>query len=117
LKDFKDCALVREDRILGNSHIEVAEKYALENFSKGRMISKTLWNEILLYLSLQRQVKKAFVTMGVKNYSGKVIKIEFSDSSAVLPAITITASKKEYWGVKMVEELLEKMALFHLENL
>jgi tRNA threonylcarbamoyladenosine modification (KEOPS) complex Cgi121 subunit len=116
LRDFRDCALVREDRILGNAHVEAAERYALENFRNGRMISKTIWNEILLYLSLQRQVKRAFEIIGVKNYSGRVIKIGYLGSSTVLPEISITDSKKTYWGVTTPEEILEKMALFHLEN-
>jgi tRNA threonylcarbamoyladenosine modification (KEOPS) complex Cgi121 subunit len=111
-----DCALVREDRILGNAHVEAAERYALENYRNGRMISKTIWNEILLYLSLQRQVKRAFEIIGVKNYSGRVIKIGYLGSSTVLPEISITDSKKTYLGVTTPEEILEKMALFHLEN-
>ncbi len=116
LDKINACSLVREDRILGNTHLNVATKYARENYERGRMISRSLWNEILLYLSMQRQVYKAFEMVGVKNYSGKVIKIEFSEEPRDEPKISVAPSKKGYWGVSTIEELLEKMALFHLEN-
>ena len=91
-------------------------KYAKENFESGKMISKSLWNEILLYLSLQRQISKAFGMVGVKNYSGTVVKVERSKTSKSLPRIDATTPKKKYWNVSSIEELLELMAIFHLEN-
>ncbi len=80
------------------------------------MISNSLWNEILLYLSLQRQVHKAFEIVGVKGYSGRAVKAQFSDSANSNPAILITEAKLQFWGVQDAAELLERMALFHLDN-
>ena len=116
IDSFKNCALIREDRILGNVHLDVAIKYVTENFETGKSISKSIWNEILLYLSLQRQVHKAFGMVGVKGYSGRVVKVENSNSRMDPPIIEITDSKKNYWKVKSVEQLLERMAIFHIEN-
>lgn len=116
MNGFKDCTIAREDRILGNIHLEVAIRYAHENYRKGRMISRSLWNEILLYLSLQRQVYQAFGIIGVKDYTGRVVKVEFSEKSVIAPEIAVTPVKWKYWGVKTEEELLERMAIFHLEN-
>lgn len=116
LDQIRNCSIIREDRVLGNTHLNVAIRYARGNFDRGNMISKTLWNEILLYLSLQRQVHKAFELVGVKKYEGKVIRVEFSDRKFSEPEIEETASKREFWNVGSVEELLERMALFHLEN-
>ncbi len=107
---------MREDRILGNIHLNVAMKYARENFENKRMISKSLWNEILLYLSLQRQVYKGFEIIGIKKYSGKIIKVEFSENPGRVPEIDVNSSKKKFWNVGSIEELLEKMALFHIDN-
>ena len=97
-------------------HLDVAIKYVTENFETGKSISKSIWNEILLYLSLQRQVHKAFGMVGVKGYSGRVVKVENSNSRRDIPVIEITDSKKSYWKVKSVEQLLERMAIFHIEN-
>lgn len=91
-------------------------KYALQNFTKGRMISKSLWNEILLYLSLQRQVNRAFEIVGVRNFYGNVLKIYFSDGHAKNPIIDVSEEKKRFWNVGTPEELLERMALFHMDN-
>ncbi|MGC8562511.1 MAG: KEOPS complex subunit Cgi121 [Thermoplasmata archaeon] len=113
---FRNCSLIREDRILGNAHLNVAIRYVKENFETGRSISKSIWNEILLYLSLQRQVHKAFEIVGVKDYSGPIIKVENSSGRESLPVIEATEAKKRYWNVRSVEELLERMALFHIEN-
>lgn len=111
-----DCSLIREDRIVGNAHLNVAIRYAQENHQNGRMISKSLWNEILLYVSMQRQVHKAFDLVGVKNYSGKVVKVERGKESGRPPRILATQSKRDFWGVRTLEELLERMAIFHIEN-
>jgi tRNA threonylcarbamoyladenosine modification (KEOPS) complex Cgi121 subunit len=108
--------LIREDRVVGNIHLEVAIKYATANFENKRTISKSIWNEILLYLSLQRQVHRAFEIVGVKNYSGTVVRVEYSSTPKKKPQIDAGSSKMKYWGVKSVEELLERMALFHIEN-
>lgn len=115
-KDFPDSSIVREDRILGNIHLETAIKYALGNFKKDSMISRSLWNEILLYLSLQRQVHKAFEIVGVKNFSGKAIRVHYSREGQKVPVIEISNAKIEYWNVSRPEEILERMAIFHLEN-
>jgi tRNA threonylcarbamoyladenosine modification (KEOPS) complex Cgi121 subunit len=80
------------------------------------MISKSLWNEILLYVSLQRQVHKAFDLVGVKNYSGTVVKVERGNGQRRTPEISESQEKKNFWGVKSTEELLEKMAVFHVDN-
>ena len=101
---------------MGNTHLNVALKYAGENADNGRMISKSLWNEILLYLSLQRQVHKAFDLVGVKNYSGRVVRVEHSDGRKGIPKIEANQKKKDFWGVNSMEELLEKMAVFHVDN-
>lgn len=116
MERFKNCALIREDRILGNVHLDVAIKYVAENFETGRSISKSIWNEILLYLSLQRQVHKAFELVGVKGYSGRVIKVENSDRKQGIPVIEVTEAKKSYWKVRSIEQLLERMAIFHIDN-
>jgi tRNA threonylcarbamoyladenosine modification (KEOPS) complex Cgi121 subunit len=115
-KDFRDCALVREDRVIGNMHIDTAIKYALGNYRAGRMISKSLWNEILLYVSVQRQVHMAFELVGVKNFSGKVIRVSFSGGKEELPVIEVNGGKMKYWNVRSPVEILEKMALFHIDN-
>jgi len=115
VKDFYgNRALIREDRILGNEHLDVAIMYALRNMEKGEMISRSLWNEILLYLSMQRQVHRALEMLGVKNYRGKVVVVEEGSRDKI--NITISQEKKDFWGVSSGEELLERMALFHLEN-
>ena len=54
--------------------------------------------------------------VGVKGYSGRVVKVENSNSRRDIPVIEITDSKKSYWKVKSVEQLLERMAIFHIEN-
>ena len=54
--------------------------------------------------------------MGVKGYSGKVIKVEYQEAGAAKPRIEITDDKLSYWKVKSTDELLERMALFHIEN-
>lgn len=97
-------------------HIDVAIKYAFSNYKRQKMISNSLWNEILLYLSLQRQVHKAIDIVGVKSYPGKVLKVEFSNGPVEAPVINVTPSKLKYWNVVNAEDLLEKMALFHIEN-
>ena len=88
--------------------------YALRNMEKGEMISRSLWNEILLYLSMQRQVHRALEMLGVKNYRGKVVVVKEGSRDKI--NITISQEKKDFWGVSSGEELLERMALFHLEN-
>lgn len=113
---LKNRSLVREDRVLGNIHLNVAIRYAKSNLDSGRMISKSLWNEILLYLSLQRQVHKAFEMVGVKNYAGRVIEVGYSTGNTRRPKIEASPRKERYWGVRSVQDLLERMAIFHIEN-
>ncbi|MEM0138817.1 MAG: KEOPS complex subunit Cgi121 [Thermoplasmatales archaeon] len=114
--DFNRAAFVREDRILGNEHLDLSIMYATENFRSGTMISRSIWNEILLYLSMQRQVHKSIEILGITDFSGKVIVVRESEGIEPKPKIEVTEEKKRYWGVRSVEELLERMAIFHLEN-
>ncbi|MGC8645692.1 MAG: KEOPS complex subunit Cgi121 [Thermoplasmata archaeon] len=107
---------MREDRILGNMHVELAIMYATRNFDRGEMISRSIWNEIILYASMQRQIHRGFDLVGVKSYSGKVVVVEEDCGDEARPRIDVTDDKKRAWGVRSAEELLERMALFHLEN-
>ncbi|MEM0312258.1 MAG: KEOPS complex subunit Cgi121 [Thermoplasmatales archaeon] len=114
--EFSKAAFIREDRVLGNKHLDLSIMYATENFRNGTMISRSIWNEILLYLSMQRQVHKSIEILGIKDFSGKVIVVKESKGIKAKPKIEITEEKKRFWGVRSVEELLERMAIFHLEN-
>ncbi|MEM0128285.1 MAG: KEOPS complex subunit Cgi121 [Thermoplasmatales archaeon] len=116
MTEFGKKAFIREDRVLGNAHIDLAIAYATENYRRGTMISRSIWNEILLYLSMQRQIHRSIDILGVKNFSGKVIVVDVVSENGNKPRIEVTDSKKTFWNVSSVEMLLERMALFHLEN-
>ncbi len=91
-------------------------RYALSNYAKNRMISRSLWNEIMVYASLQRQVYKAFEIVGVKNYKGRIIVISDDENKNYNPKITINKEKLSYWNISDPLDILEKMAIFHTEN-
>ncbi|MGC8547134.1 MAG: KEOPS complex subunit Cgi121 [Thermoplasmata archaeon] len=115
--EFKNVSLIREDRLVGNMHLDAAIRYALSNYARERMITKSLWNEIIVYASLQRQVKKAFEFMGVKNYTGKIIIVSSENLDGKDAKIGINNDKLTFWNIKDPLEILERMALFHSENL
>lgn len=115
--DFSNVALMREDRVVGNLHVEAAIRYALRNFNKKRMITKSLWNEIIVYASLQRQVSKAFDQIGIKGYKGNVIVIGNIKVNGNEPHIKVTPEKLSFWNISDPLEILEKMAIFHSENI
>lgn len=115
--DFSNVALMREDRVVGNLHVEAAIRYALRNFNKKRMITKSLWNEIIVYASLQRQVSKAFDEIGIKGYKGNVIVIGNIKVNGNEPHIKVTPEKLSFWNISDPLEILEKMAIFHSENI
>ncbi len=50
----------------GLDHIKFALYHSLKNIYKNTMISNLPENEILLYLSIQRQISKAFISMGIQ---------------------------------------------------
>ena len=52
-------------KCLGLEHIKIAIYHGLKNVYKNNMISNLAENELLLYLSIQRQISKAFATMGI----------------------------------------------------
>lgn len=55
--EFKNASLIREDRLVGNIHLDAAIRYSISNYARERMITKSLWNEIIVYASLQRDRK------------------------------------------------------------
>jgi tRNA threonylcarbamoyladenosine modification (KEOPS) complex Cgi121 subunit len=79
------------------------------------MISKSLWNEIMVYASLQRQVSRAIAMLGVKNYSGKVIEVTEDCTNAKSATIEVNESKLRFWNLTDPLEILERMAVFHTE--
>lgn len=115
--EFKNASLIREDRLVGNIHLDAAIRYAISNYARERMITKSLWNEIIVYASLQRQIKKAFEFMGVKNYTGRIIVVSNEDLDGMDANISINNDKLTFWKINDPLEILERMALFHSENL
>ncbi len=114
---FSEYSLIREDRLVGSIHLEAAMRYAVGNYARNRMITKSLWNEIIVYASLQRQVKKAFELMGIKNYAGKIIIVGNEQMKGSDARISINNDKLAFWKINYPLEILERMALFHSENL
>jgi len=115
--EFKNASLIREDRLVGNIHLDAAIRYSISNYARERMITKSLWNEIIVYASLQRQIKKAFEFMGVKNYTGRIIVVSNEDLDGMDANISINNDKLTFWKINNPLEILERMALFHSENL
>jgi len=115
--EFKNASLIREDRLVGNIHLDAAIRYSISNYARERMITKSLWNEIIVYASLQRQIKKAFEFMGVKNYTGRIIVVSNEDLDGMDANISINNDKLTFWKINDPLEILERMALFHSENL
>jgi len=115
--EFKNASLIREDRLVGNIHLDAAIRYSISNYARERMITKSLWNEIIVYASLQRQIKKAFEFMGVKNYIGRIIVVSNEDLDGMDANISINNDKLTFWKINDPLEILERMALFHSENL
>lgn len=81
------------------------------------MITKSLWNEIIVYASLQRQVSKSFDMLGIKEYNGNVIIVGDIEVKSKNISIKVTPEKLSFWGIKDQLEILEKMAIFHSVNL
>jgi len=109
---------LREDRIVGHIHLDAAMKYALMAFMRKRNISDSIWKEIMLYLSTQRQVGKAIEIMGIKNYTGKIVVLgekEFQWEKK-FKGIDINEEKLKFWGINSALEILTKMAEFSIEN-
>jgi len=118
VNSYPNFLFIREDRVVGEFHLEAAMKYAISSFIRKRNISDTIQKEILIYLSLQRQVFKAIDIMGIKNYTGKIIVIgekEFPWDKK-FRSLDITHEKLDFWGIKDPLEILTKMAAFHVEN-
>jgi len=115
--EFKNASLIREDRLVGNIHLDAAIRYSISNYAREKMITKSLWNEIIVYASLQRQIKKAFGFMGIKNYTGRIIVVSNEDLDGMDANISINNDKLTFWKINNPLEILERMALFHSENL
>jgi tRNA threonylcarbamoyladenosine modification (KEOPS) complex Cgi121 subunit len=58
--------LIALSECIGFDHIKYAVYHALKNIYKKNMISNLPENEILLYLTIQRQISKAYGSMGIK---------------------------------------------------
>ncbi len=64
--------LFNADSIAGSVHILYAAVNALKTFKQGRNIAQSLDVEVLLYVSTQRQIRKALEITGLQNDSTKV---------------------------------------------
>jgi len=73
--------LINYDLIAGRKHLRVAVEKAIKNFSKSA-ISSSLGMEILLYVSAQRQIKKA-LRFGIKKGINRVAVVVVGDGEAV----------------------------------
>lgn len=115
---FQQFLFLREDRIVGYVHLDAAMKYALIAFMRKRNISDSIWKEIMLYLSTQRQVSKAIEIMGIKNYTGKIVVLGESEFpwEKRFKSIDINDDKLKFWGINNPLEILTKMAQFSIEN-
>ncbi len=73
--------LINYDLIAGRKHLQVAVEKAIKNFPRDP-ISSTLGMEILLYVSAQRQIKKA-LRFGIKKGVNRVAVVILGNGEAV----------------------------------
>ncbi len=70
--------VVRADMIAGNEHLSLVASFVSRATKRGRMRSKSLAMEFLIYLSGQSQISKAIQTVGVEKDTPEVVVIAIS---------------------------------------
>ena len=85
------------DKIAGKMHVEFAVLNALKAFKDGRNISRSLPVEVLIYVSAQRQIGKAFQMVGLTSKTKNMVVVILSNieqSSKILDEIlSLTGGK------------------------
>ena len=72
---------INSDMVAGRKHVEIALEKAMKNFGK-KPISSDPGMEILLYVSAQRQIKKA-LKFGIKKGLNRVVVVILGNDNAV----------------------------------
>jgi KEOPS complex subunit Cgi121 len=86
-------------------HLYFAALNALTAFKNGRNLSKSLAVEMVLYVSAQRQIKKAFELVGVKEATANVAMLVVGENADVVAgAVSAVAARL---GVAPDESVLE----------
>lgn len=109
-------------KIAGKMHVEFAVLNALKAFKDGRNISRSLPVEVLIYVSAQRQIGKAFQMVGLTSKTKNMVVVVFSNieqSSKILDEIlSLTGGKINN---KVLEVNMEKVKIikkvFGISNL
>ncbi|UCG03636.1 MAG: hypothetical protein JSW11_06540 [Candidatus Heimdallarchaeota archaeon] len=82
--DIKASQIFDNLYIWGYRHLYSAVWHAIKAKKNNRMISKTLSIEVLLYAAAQRQIKKAFALLGVKETTKDIAGIVLGETSQQL---------------------------------
>ncbi|RJX15640.1 hypothetical protein CW703_05075 [Candidatus Bathyarchaeota archaeon] len=110
------------DKIAGKIHVEFAVLNALKAFKDGRNISRSLPIEVLIYVSAQRQIGKAFQMVGLTSKTKNMVVVVFSNieqSSKILDEIlSLTGGKINNKVLEINREKVEIIKkVFGISNL
>lgn len=103
------------DTIAGRKHLEYATLNALNAFKNGNNISRSQPVEIILYASGQRQIGKAFKTVGVKTQTKNLILLALTEQKN--KAEELLKHLQEIVGGTVNDDIGENFSIEKLENL
>ncbi|MGP3667953.1 MAG: KEOPS complex subunit Cgi121 [Candidatus Bathyarchaeota archaeon] len=76
-----DFQIFDADKIVSSKHIELAFLNSVKAFKLGKNISKNLSVEVTLYVSGQRQIKKAFELVGLTSETKNIVLAIFNEEN------------------------------------
>ena len=73
--------IIDAEAVAGTTHLKACIKFAIKSFSQKNNLARNLNTEIMLYLSGNRQISKAFPKVGITSGSKKLLMLNMVDIS------------------------------------